>query len=111
MQTGGITSYIDVGQLTLYAFWIFFAGLIYYLHREDKREGYPLIEEVSGQSKVEGLPFVPKPKTFKQYDGSLVLAPRAEQAEVVNGVPTAKWPGAPLTPTGDPMLSGMGPGA
>ena len=29
-------------QVVLYAFWIFFAGLILYLRREDKREGYPL---------------------------------------------------------------------
>ncbi|MBV9775481.1 MAG: hypothetical protein JO143_00385 [Acetobacteraceae bacterium] len=40
--TGGLTSYIDVAQMTLYGFWIFFFGLIIYLRREDKREGYPL---------------------------------------------------------------------
>ena len=28
METGAITSYIDVAQVVLYAFWIFFAGLI-----------------------------------------------------------------------------------
>ena len=28
MQTGAITSYVDVAQLVLYAFWIFFAGLV-----------------------------------------------------------------------------------
>ena len=33
--------YIDIAQVVLYAFWIFFAGLIFYLHRENKREGYP----------------------------------------------------------------------
>ena len=38
MSTGAITHYIDVAQLTLYVFWIFFAGLVYYLHRENKRE-------------------------------------------------------------------------
>jgi len=111
MQTGAITSYIDVAQLTLYAFWVFFAGLIYYLHRENKREGYPLIDERVGQAKVEGFPFVPGPKGFIQSDGSVVLVPRAEPADVVNGRPIAAWPGAPLAPTGDPMLSGMGPGA
>jgi photosynthetic reaction center H subunit len=42
MTTGAITGYIDVAQITLYAFWIFFAGLIYYLLQENKREGYPL---------------------------------------------------------------------
>ncbi len=33
---GAITSYIDVAQVVLYAFWIFFAGLIFYLRREDR---------------------------------------------------------------------------
>ena len=112
MQTGAITSYIDVAQLTLYAFWIFFAGLVYYLCRENKREGYPLIDEQSGKAKVEGYPGVPSnPKGFIQYDGSVFLAPREEKAEVVNGTPIAPWAGAALAPTGDAMLSGMGPGA
>ena len=31
MGTGAITQNIDIAQLVLYAFWIFFAGLIYYL--------------------------------------------------------------------------------
>ena len=42
METGAITQYIDVAQLVLYAFWAFFAGLIYYLVRENHREGYPM---------------------------------------------------------------------
>ncbi|HEY5309302.1 MAG TPA: photosynthetic reaction center subunit H, partial [Casimicrobiaceae bacterium] len=48
MHAGAITSYIDVAQIALYAFWIFFAGLIFYLRREDKREGYPLESDRSG---------------------------------------------------------------
>ncbi len=36
MQTGAITGYIDVAQLALYGFWIFFAGLIIYRRLEDK---------------------------------------------------------------------------
>ena len=39
MGIGAFTRYIDVPQVILYVFWIFFAGLIYYLRREDKREG------------------------------------------------------------------------
>jgi photosynthetic reaction center H subunit len=43
MQTVGvITGYVDLAQILLYVFWIFFAGLIYYLVREGHREGYPL---------------------------------------------------------------------
>ena len=37
MGTGAITQYVDVAQLVLWAFWIFFAGLIYYLVRENHR--------------------------------------------------------------------------
>ena len=51
MTTGAITGYIDVAQLVLYVFWIFFIGLVIYLRREDKREGYPL--EAEGSSRKE----------------------------------------------------------
>ncbi len=55
MPTGAITQYIDVAQLALYAFWIFFARLIFYLRREDKREGYPLESDRSGSHQRAGL--------------------------------------------------------
>jgi photosynthetic reaction center H subunit len=44
-EVGGITGYIDVAQVALYTFWLFFAGLIYYLRTQDRREGYPLVTE------------------------------------------------------------------
>ncbi|NBQ12772.1 MAG: photosynthetic reaction center subunit H, partial [Gammaproteobacteria bacterium] len=40
--TGDITGYVDVAQVVLYVFWLFFFVLIFWLHREGKREGYPL---------------------------------------------------------------------
>ena len=39
MGTGAITQYIDVAQLVLYVFWIFFAGLIYYLRARGQARG------------------------------------------------------------------------
>jgi photosynthetic reaction center H subunit len=57
--------YIDAAQIALYAFWIFFAGLIIYLRREDKREGYPLD---SPQGPREGWPTVPAKKTYLHVD-------------------------------------------
>lgn len=56
-----ITRYIDVAQLVLYAFWVFFFGLVYYLRREDKREGYPL-ESDRANITVQGWPPMPEPK-------------------------------------------------
>jgi photosynthetic reaction center H subunit len=112
MHTGAITSYIDVAQIALYAFWIFFAGLIYYLRREDKREGYPLESDRSGHVRVQGWPRMPKPKTFLLRDGAIRVAPRAPSpAAAINATPVGAWLGAPLEPTGNPMLDGVGPAA
>ncbi len=115
METGGLTSYIDLAQIALYGFWIFFAGLIWYLHREDKREGYPLDSERSdrtgGRVRVEGFPAVPSPKTFLLADGSSVQAPSAATADrrPIAASPLGHGEGAALQPTGDPMRDGVGP--
>lgn len=60
--------YIDGAQIVLYVFWFFFFGLIYYLRREDKREGYPLLTE---DGTKDGWPSVPSKKTYihPTYDG------------------------------------------
>ncbi len=110
MHDGGITGYIDVAQVVLYVFWIFFAGLIYYLRQEDKREGYPLVPDGLGRVRSQGFPPVPAPKTFILAHGGTVQAPRDEAPCVpANGTPSARYIGAPLDPVGNPMLSGIGP--
>jgi photosynthetic reaction center H subunit len=114
MQIGAITPYIDVAQIVLYAFWIFFVGLIIYLRREDKREGYPLESdrtERTDRVQVQGFPRMPAPKTFKLAHGGEVTVPRAEVARELAATPAEAWPGAPLEPTGNPMLDGVGPAA
>ena len=112
MGTGAITSHIDVAQVALYSFWVFFAGLIYYLRREDKREGYPLVSDRSDQVRIPGFPQAPPPKTFYLRNGTTVTAPRREDVEpAFNAVPVAAWPGAPMHPVGNAMLSGAGPAA
>jgi photosynthetic reaction center H subunit len=112
MPTGAITGYIDVAQLVLYAFWIFFAGLIWYLHRENKREGYPLHSDRSNaRVAVQGFPAVPSPKTYKLAFGGEVMKPGPEAPREIAARPVAGHPGAPLEPTGNPMLDGVGPAA
>src|ERR1700760_419200 len=105
MQVGAITGYIDVAQIVLYTFWIFFAGLIYYLRREDKREGYPLEHErPGGRIVVQGFPAMPPAKTFTLADGSVVKAPRVEHdPRPFLATPLAPFVGAPYQPLGDPM--------
>ena len=112
MQTGAITEYIDVAQLVLYAFWIFFAGLIYYLHQENKREGYPLESNVPGKARIEGFPPMPSPKTFLLADGTTMTVPRSTDDEPsLRDIRTAGYPGSPLEPSGDVMHLGVGPGS
>ena len=111
METGAFTSYFDVAQIAIWGFWLFFAGLIFYLRSEDKREGYPLISDAKRRVLVQGFPPIPSPKTFLLDGGEKVLSPRAEPPEVVNLRATANWPGAPYAPTGNPMLDGVGPAA
>jgi photosynthetic reaction center H subunit len=110
MPTGAVTGYIDVAQIVLYAFWVFFAGLIFYLRREDKREGYPLESDRSGRVMVQGFPAMPSPKTFLMSDGSRRTVPSAKADRRDAPVaPLLPWPGAPMEPTGDPMKDGVGP--
>jgi photosynthetic reaction center H subunit len=52
---------IDFAQIMIWSFWIFFAVLVYYLRREDKREGYPL---ESARGPVSGWPAPPPKKTY-----------------------------------------------
>jgi photosynthetic reaction center H subunit len=110
MGHGAITQYVDLAQLVLYAFWIFFAGLIYYLIRENHREGYPM-ETETGRGTLAGWP-VPQPKTYLLAHGGEFSVPNdIRSPQVLAAEPSHRWAGAPLVPTGNPMLDGVGPGA
>ena len=113
MKLGQITSYIDVAQVTLYFIWIFFAGLIFYIRREDRREGYPLVSEPGNTVKNPGFIYIPPAKVFRLADGTTVSSPDDRRADNRDHkmVKAEVWPGAPMVPVGDPMLSGVGPGA
>lgn len=109
MQTGAITNHIDVAQVALYTFWLFFAGLIWYLLRENKREGYPLESDRSPHVTVEGYPPTPKPKALiMPHVGPQV--PRIAERDLTGLLrPSSNFPGAPMEPLGNPMKDGVGP--
>ena len=109
---GSLTGYMDVAQVVLYAFFIFFSGLIFYLRREDRREGYPLENEAAGHTKARGFLLIPTPKRFRMHGGEVVEAPRFDvDPRELKAEKVEPWPGAPLQPVGDPMLAEVGPGA
>jgi photosynthetic reaction center H subunit len=112
MAIGAITGYVDVAQLVLYGFWVFFAGLVYYLTLESKREGFPLEYDVRGETRrATGIAGMPAPKTFRtEFMGDFTV-PKDEPLLPVAARPSSYLNGAPLVPTGNPMLDGVGPGA
>ncbi len=116
MKLAALTSSIDIAQLVLYLFWLFFFGLIIYLRGEDKREGYPM-EEPDGNPNAmrDGFPGRPTPKTFLLPHGGTRVRPAPmdgpRAAAQLKATPSAPWPGAPLDPVGNPMLAGVGPGS
>jgi photosynthetic reaction center H subunit len=110
MEFGAITGYVDLAQILLYAFWLFFAGLIYYLVRENHREGYPMESDGLGRAVVKGWP-VPEPKTFKLAHGDVTVPDLSKREPAFAGRLTAASPGSPIEPTGDPMQAAVGAGA
>ncbi|MEA1830685.1 photosynthetic reaction center subunit H [Methylobacterium durans] len=113
MPRGEITGYVDVAQVVLYAFWIFFAGLVFWIRREDRREGYPLEAEVTGTLKSPDPILIPTPKLFHLSDGKVKTAPQTDTKPDRNfvGHKREPWPGAPLEPGGNPMQDHIGPGS
>jgi photosynthetic reaction center H subunit len=110
MTYGAILAHFDVAQLAIYVFWGFFFSLIWYLRREDHREGYPLVSDMPGTEAL-SIPPLPTAKTFLLASGEEVLAPRPEAPEVFAAEQVLPWPGAPFEPTGNPMVDGIGPAA
>jgi len=104
----------DVALWCVYGFFLFFAVLVFWLHYEGKREGYPLVRDTGrNRTDVQGFPYPPRVrKTFKvtHRDSSGGRGPVSERDTSTSLVHTDLYPqGQPLTPTGNPMEDGVGP--
>ena len=108
---GAIIGDIDVAQLLLVAFVIFFFGLVLHLRTEDKREGFPLVETLAGEGEVEGFPPIPKPKVFLLMQGGATTAPHGEFEPAPAARRAFPFIGSPIDPIGDPLTDCIGPAA
>ncbi|GAA0728299.1 photosynthetic reaction center subunit H [Sphingomonas japonica] len=109
-----ITPGIDVALLTLNAFFLFFIGLLFYLRREDRREGYPLEDEMSGRLDTPGGVLLQAETKFFRlpFGHGIVSAPTKGREPVdIAARRTDRFAGAPYAPTGDPLVDGVGPAA
>jgi photosynthetic reaction center H subunit len=114
MTTAPTSVFQDLAALSLYLFFAFFFLLVLWLHREGKREGYPLVSDrphMPLRAPIEGFPATPEPKRFLLAHGhGSVLAPGPRQERDMDAlmVPYDPFPGASQVATAEPMQAGIG---
>lgn len=111
---GNLFANVDAAEISLLAFTLFFIALVFYLRREDRREGYPLEDELTGRVESEGGPlYAGSPKSFRlAHDKGTVTAPTQGREPVeIAAKRTFRAGGAPYAPSGDPFADGIGPAA
>lgn len=117
MTTPATPVFLDLAAVSLYIFFAFFAGLVYYLIREGRREGFPLVAELPdrlGVATLHGSPEMPAPKVFRLHypeGATIVQGVRPERDVDAQLSPDYPYPGTAFVPTGDAMQDGVGPAA
>lgn len=109
-----IVGSLDLTALIFSAFVLFFIGLVVYLQRESRREGYPLEDEATGRVDTPGgVLSIASPKTFKMPFGrpDITVPNGARDTLDRPWKRTFRSPGAPYYPTGNPLVDGIGPAA
>jgi photosynthetic reaction center H subunit len=115
MTTPATPVFLDAAAVSLYIFFAFFAGLVYYLLRENKREGYPMVNELPDRpafATMHGFPETPAPKVFRLHypeGATVVQGVRPERDVTAHLAPDYPYPGTAFVPTGDAMRDGVGP--
>ena len=110
-MTGTFFGNFDLASLSIWMFWVFFAVLVYYLQRENMREGYPLESDDGTESANQGPFSLPESKTFNlpHGRGEVTVPDGASESRDLALRRTNEANGYPLEPTGNPMLDGVGP--
>jgi photosynthetic reaction center H subunit len=106
-----LTSSIDVAQVAMYVFWIFFVALIFWIRREDRREGYPLEFDNPARVAPVGPIMMASPKTFHGHDGD-THAPNLERdTRPIPAERSSEMPGSAYIPTGEALQNNIGAAA
>lgn len=107
-----IVGNLDFAILTFYAFVLFFIGLVVYLNRESRREGYPLEDEMTGRVFTPKVLDTGPQKIFKLPFGHGDVNPKtARDTGEIKARKAWGGYGSPLVPTGNPLVDGVGPAA
>jgi len=101
----------DLASAAIWSFWIFFAGLVYYLQLENTREGFPMETDDGKESTAQGLFNRPEPKTWTlpHGRGERTVPDYKPEGRELALKKLSPQEGMPFYPTGDPMKDGVGP--
>ena len=105
---------IDITEMVLYLFFAFFLCLVIYLQNEGTREGFPIEDDVTGKIESNNGFFfrAADPKAYLMSDGTTRMKPDGiRDTHDMSFKRTAAWSGSPIEPVGNPLTSGVGPGA
>ena len=109
---GVIGSQLDIPTIVFWVFVLFFVSLVFWIQRETKREGYPLRASPFTPEQMDGFPPPPsEPLTYILNEGGTTQAPHYYPPGPVHAAPVHRFDGTPLTPLGNPLLAGIGPGS
>ena len=114
MGTGAITSYIDVAQVALYTFWVFFAGLIFYLRTRGQARGLSAGRRTAPTRQANGLPARAAAEDLPAARTARIVTRRAPRIRTAGrSTPTPVAPGRArrASRSATRMLSGVGPAA
>lgn len=117
MNSGNIVGTIDAAQIAMITFIGFFIALVFWLRREDRREGYPLEDALTGKLLSSGGPLsAAEQKTFiLPFDRGTVSVPvrpgQGREPVDIAAKRRENFGGAPYSPVGDVFAAGVGPGS
>ena len=109
-MSGNIVGTVDVAEIAFLAFVLFFIALVFWLRREDRREGYPLEDELTGAVETVGGPLhTPRTKSFSlPFGRGTVTAPtQGRDPPRIAALRRENFGGAPYSPTGTPPTDGL----
>ena len=108
-----ITSQFDIPTIASWLFILFFVGLVFWLQRESKREGYPLRASPFTDELMEGFPPPPEDRrTYVLNEGGTTQSPHYYEPGPTSAEPMERFmDGTAFAPVGNPLLAAIGPGA
>ncbi len=109
---GQISNQLDIPTLAFWVFVLFFVGLVFWLQRESKREGYPLRASPFTTELMDGFPPpAAQTRTYILNEGGTTEAPHHYEQAPTQARPMHQFDGTAFYPLGNPLLAGIGPGS